>query len=297
MATLQHPTSGAVIHASGGLEARLLAQGWTATDQPPSPGLRLVTAAELDAVQATLAQFTPGLETRVDDLDAAMAASQQDRADIHAALTPLAEQLPEVAAEVDDLSATIAAPTPVAAPKPTPRTDALEQWRAEAEAQIAALIASDPVPGPPGADGKSAYQIARDHGYGGTETQWLASLVGAQGQTGSQGPAGNTGPAGPKGDTGNTGPQGPAGPVNSRANVVNTGALTANTVKQVTVTFTSAMPNNTYAVVAMVEHATAPQQFTISLVSKTTTGCVLAVRSTSAVNAQGVNVGVIALAP
>lgn len=32
-----------------------------------------------------------------------------------------------------------------------------------------------------GADGRSAYQIARDNGYGGTETAWLASLVGAPG--------------------------------------------------------------------------------------------------------------------
>ncbi len=33
-----------------------------------------------------------------------------------------------------------------------------------------------------GAAGKSAYQLARDNGYGGTVTQWLASLVGAPGK-------------------------------------------------------------------------------------------------------------------
>lgn len=33
-----------------------------------------------------------------------------------------------------------------------------------------------------GATGKSAYQLARDNGYGGTLTQWLASLVGAPGK-------------------------------------------------------------------------------------------------------------------
>lgn len=32
-----------------------------------------------------------------------------------------------------------------------------------------------------GAAGRSAYQVARDNGYGGTETAWLASLVGAPG--------------------------------------------------------------------------------------------------------------------
>lgn len=33
-----------------------------------------------------------------------------------------------------------------------------------------------------GAAGKSAYQLARDNGYGGTLTEWLASLVGAPGK-------------------------------------------------------------------------------------------------------------------
>jgi hypothetical protein len=45
-------------------------------------------------------------------------------------------------------------------------------------------------PGANGADGKSAYQIARDNGYGGTQTQWLASLTGAQGATGAKGDPG-----------------------------------------------------------------------------------------------------------
>jgi hypothetical protein len=45
-------------------------------------------------------------------------------------------------------------------------------------------------------DGKSAYELAVSGGYSGTQTQWLASLVG---------------PKGDKGDTGNTGAQGPAG--------------------------------------------------------------------------------------
>jgi len=42
----------------------------------------------------------------------------------------------------------------------------------------------------PGPDGKSAYQIARDGGYGGTQTQWLASLKGADSTV--PGPAGQS---------------------------------------------------------------------------------------------------------
>ena len=38
--------------------------------------------------------------------------------------------------------------------------------------------------GAQGADGKSAYQIAVEHGFSGTETEWLASLKGATGVAG-----------------------------------------------------------------------------------------------------------------
>lgn len=53
-----------------------------------------------------------------------------------------------------------------------------------------------------GADGKSAYEVAVDNGFVGTEAEWLASL---------EGPTGPTGPTGPKGDTGDTGPAGADG--------------------------------------------------------------------------------------
>ena len=53
--------------------------------------------------------------------------------------------------------------------------------------------------------GYSAYEIAVQHGYTGTEEEWLASLHGADGD---MGPAG---PQGPKGEQGQTGPQGPQG--------------------------------------------------------------------------------------
>lgn len=64
------------------------------------------------------------------------------------------------------------------------------------------------------ADGKSAYEIAVDHGFVGTEAEWLASLKGVTGPQGPKGDTGETGPQGPqgqKGDTGATGVQGPQG--------------------------------------------------------------------------------------
>lgn len=54
----------------------------------------------------------------------------------------------------------------------------------------------------------SAYAIAKKHGFGGTEKEWLASLVGPKGDTGPRGPQGVQGE---KGDTGDTGPQGVQG--------------------------------------------------------------------------------------
>lgn len=81
-------------------------------------------------------------------------------------------------------------------------------------------------------DGKSAYEVAVEHGFTGTEADWLASLKGPkgdQGATGAAGPQGikgdtgaagaqglkgdqgAVGPIGPKGDTGDQGIQGPKG--------------------------------------------------------------------------------------
>lgn len=59
-----------------------------------------------------------------------------------------------------------------------------------------------------GEDGKSAYQTAVEHGFTGTEFEWIESLKGDKGEPGNQGAAG---PQGPKGDTGAAGPQGPVG--------------------------------------------------------------------------------------
>lgn len=57
-------------------------------------------------------------------------------------------------------------------------------------------------PGTAGADGKSAYEIAVDNGFPGTEIEWLMSLHGedgSDGEPGSPGPAGPQGPIGPQG--------------------------------------------------------------------------------------------------
>lgn len=50
--------------------------------------------------------------------------------------------------------------------------------------------------------GKSAYEIAVDEGYSGTEEQWLESLKGAPGDEGPQGPPGEKGEKGDKGEPG-----------------------------------------------------------------------------------------------
>lgn len=56
--------------------------------------------------------------------------------------------------------------------------------------------------GQDGTDGLSAYQIAVNAGFVGTEAQWLASLKGAKGDTGAQGIQGLKGDKGDKGDAG-----------------------------------------------------------------------------------------------
>ena len=48
-------------------------------------------------------------------------------------------------------------------------------------------------------NGKSAYEVAVDNGFAGTEAEWLASLVGPQGNTGATGPEGNKGATGDNG--------------------------------------------------------------------------------------------------
>ena len=84
---------------------------------------------------------------------------------------------------------------------PTP--DLYAQLIAEIDKKIA-----DVHDGKDGAAGKSAYQIAVDNGYPGTEQAWLASLKGEKGDTGEPGAAGEKGEPGEKGDTGTAGKDG-----------------------------------------------------------------------------------------
>lgn len=65
--------------------------------------------------------------------------------------------------------------------------------------------------GDTGLTGASAYQIAITNGFTGSEEEWLASLVGPKGDKGDTGATGPTGQTGPKGDTGATGPAGASG--------------------------------------------------------------------------------------
>jgi hypothetical protein len=62
-----------------------------------------------------------------------------------------------------------------------------------------------------GPQGLSAYGVALGEGYTGTEADWLASLVGVQGEPGPKGDTGDQGPAGPAGPPGELGPQGESG--------------------------------------------------------------------------------------
>ena len=67
-----------------------------------------------------------------------------------------------------------------------------------------------------GIDGKSAYEIAVEHGFVGDEKTWLETLKGAQGPVGPQGPQGEKGDQGEVGPQGPAGVQGPAGPQGER---------------------------------------------------------------------------------
>lgn len=117
-----------------------------------------------------------------------------------------------------------------------------------------------------GIPGKSAYEVAVENGYVGTEEEWLASLVGPEGPEGPRGPANTlsigtvtkgddaeatitgtspnqtlnlTLPKGDKGDTGEQGPQGNPGP----ANTLSIGTVTGGASADATITGTS--PNQT----------------------------------------------------
>lgn len=96
---------------------------------------------------------------------------------------------------------------------PTP--DLYAQLLEKIDKKIASLHdgkdGADGVDGKDGADGKSAYQIAVEAGYTGTETEWLASLKGEKGDAGKDGTPGEKGEKGDRGEKGETGVAGKDG--------------------------------------------------------------------------------------
>lgn len=87
-------------------------------------------------------------------------------------------------------------------------------------------------PGKDGKDGKSAYQIALDNGFEGTEQEWLDSLKGEKGEPGEKGEKGDKGDTGEqgaqgeKGETGATGEQGEPGEDGAPATINGVNTLT-----------------------------------------------------------------------
>lgn len=75
------------------------------------------------------------------------------------------------------------------------------------------LLSQMDIKGTPGPQGESAYDIAVDNGYKGTEVEWLLSLKGEKGEPGGIGPKGEPGEPGPKGEVGPNGKQGPQGEI------------------------------------------------------------------------------------
>lgn len=71
-------------------------------------------------------------------------------------------------------------------------------------------------------EGDSAYDVAVENGFVGTEAEWLLSLVGPTGSTGSTGPQGATGVQGPEGP--------PGGSINTNFAVSNTGYIYTNSL-------------------------------------------------------------------
>ena len=70
---------------------------------------------------------------------------------------------------------------------------------------LAKVYTKETVEGAGAIKGKSAYEIAVDDGYVGTEEEWLASLQGEDGEKGDKGDKGDPGEKGEKGDKGDPG--------------------------------------------------------------------------------------------
>ena len=109
--------------------------------------------------------------------------------------------------------------------------------------------------GEKGTDGKSAYQIAVEQGYQGSESDWLSSLKGDKGDPGDRGLQGIPGEKGEKGDTGADGKDG----FSLIANVVKDGSVITITITDkngtttVTLTEGAAVDLTPYAKVTYVD--------------------------------------------
>ncbi|MFE1770260.1 hypothetical protein [Streptomyces sp. NPDC059008] len=112
---------------------------------------------------------------------------------------------------------------------------------AEPQVDLADIAPTDPTKpnyvavvgpeGPRGEPGSSAYEVALAEGFSGAPADWLASLVGPQGEPGPAGPPGadSTVP-GPEGAQGPQGPEGPLGPTGPRGPKGDPGSGSVNTV-------------------------------------------------------------------
>ena len=112
--------------------------------------------------------------------------------------------------------------------------------------------------GEKGTDGKSAYQIAVEQGYQGSESDWLSSLKGNKGEKGDPGNRGLQGVPGEKGEKGDAGVAGKAG-FSPIANVVKDGSVITITITDkngtttVTLTEGAAVDLTPYAKVTYVD--------------------------------------------
>ena len=113
----------------------------------------------------------------------------------------------------------------------------------------------DGIDGRDGADGKSAYLLAVEHGYSGSESEWLTSLKGEKGdagqpgERGEKGDPGEQGIPGEKGDTGADGKDGlsPIAAVEKDGSVVTITITDVNGTTTVTLTEGAAVDLTPYA--------------------------------------------------
>ena len=109
---------------------------------------------------------------------------------------------------------------------------------------------ADGTNGTNGSDGESAYQIAVNNGFVGTQAQWLASLQGPIGLTGPIGAAGMPGTPGTNGADGLTGPTGAQGPAGLTLEITTVGSAgtpaiaTTNQLVRITGNFELTLPAN-----------------------------------------------------